>query len=166
MQGRKPLPTQMKVLAGNPGRRPLNPAEPSAPAHSGRCPRWVPRGEARAVWARLAPVLLRSQVLTELDEQALGLTCCAIADYLDARAIPPQATIRAIGAALAEDPDQGALVVEALLARAKSSTSQLRAATALLAEFGLTPSSRSRIKVSPAGGDDPLDVFLRGRGAA
>lgn len=28
MKGRKPIPTRLKVLAGNRGRRPLNPDEP------------------------------------------------------------------------------------------------------------------------------------------
>ena len=166
MQGRKPHPTALKVLAGNPGKRALNPAEPTAPAHSGRCPRWVPKGEARVVWARLAPALLRAKVLTELDESALGLTCCAIADYLDARQVPDLETLTEIARQAGEDPRRGAMLLEAVLARAKGSTSQLRAATALLAESGLTPSSRSRVKLSAPSAEDGLELFLGGRGVA
>jgi len=157
----------MKLLAGNPGKRALNPAEPAAPAHSGRCPRWIPRGESRFVWARLAPALLRSKILTELDETALGLACCAIADYLDARQVPDLATLSEIAHAAADDPGRGGELLAAVLSRARGSTAQLRAATALLAEFGLTPSSRSRIKLSAPSAEDELDLFLGGgRGAA
>jgi hypothetical protein len=29
MRGRKPKPTRLKLVAGNPGKRPLNPREPT-----------------------------------------------------------------------------------------------------------------------------------------
>lgn len=165
MRGPKPIPSVLKALAGNPGRRPLNPSEPTAPGHSGRAPRWLPRGGARLVWARIAPALVRARVLTELDETALALACCAIADYLDAREVPDRETLAAVARETEDDPSRRAELFEAILSRAKGSTAQLRAATALLAEFGLTPSSRSRIKLPQAIEEDDLDRFLGG-GAA
>ncbi len=38
MRGRKPKPTAMKMLEGNPGRRPINGAEPKPPTSTPTCP--------------------------------------------------------------------------------------------------------------------------------
>ena len=39
-RGRKPKPTAMKVLEGNPGKRSLNTTEPQPPKRAPRCPNW------------------------------------------------------------------------------------------------------------------------------
>ena len=38
MRGRKPTPTQVKILRGNPGRRPLNEGEPQPAPLAPSCP--------------------------------------------------------------------------------------------------------------------------------
>ena len=40
-RGRKPKPTALKVLEGNPGKRPLNENEPIPPKGSIKCPSWL-----------------------------------------------------------------------------------------------------------------------------
>ena len=40
-RGRKPKPTAMKELEGNPGKRPLNPNEPRPERKAPRCPAWL-----------------------------------------------------------------------------------------------------------------------------
>ena len=40
-RGRKPKPTAMKVLEGNPGGRPLNKNEPKPDKKAPRCPAWL-----------------------------------------------------------------------------------------------------------------------------
>ena len=40
-RGRKPKPTALKVLEGNPGKRPLNDREPVPPKATLKCPAWL-----------------------------------------------------------------------------------------------------------------------------
>ena len=40
-RGRKPKPTALKALEGNPGKRPLNEHEPMPPKATLRCPAWL-----------------------------------------------------------------------------------------------------------------------------
>lgn len=40
-RGRKPTPTAIKVLEGNPGKRPLNANEPKPKKKAPRCPSWL-----------------------------------------------------------------------------------------------------------------------------
>ena len=45
-RGRKPKPTALKVLEGNPGKRPLNDHEPIPPKGELKCPSWLlPEGQ-------------------------------------------------------------------------------------------------------------------------
>lgn len=41
IRGRKPKPTALKVLEGNPGHRPLNKKEPLPKGRLPRCPDWL-----------------------------------------------------------------------------------------------------------------------------
>ena len=54
-RGRRPKPTALKKLEGNPGKRPLNELEPVPPVASLRCPNYL-LPEARKEWRRLAPM--------------------------------------------------------------------------------------------------------------
>jgi len=70
-RGRKPKPTALKALEGNPGRRALNENEPKPRGAVSACPDWL-EDEAKAEWARMGEILARMGVLTEVD-----LTACA-----------------------------------------------------------------------------------------
>ena len=41
MRGRPPVPTNIKILMGNPGHRPLNNQEPQLPIEAPECPDWL-----------------------------------------------------------------------------------------------------------------------------
>lgn len=127
--GRRPKPTAIKRLSGNPGHRRLNDREPPIPpAH---CPR-APRGlspEARRFWRRIVPLLTRTNVLTEADLPAL-------AQMAELYAVAQRA--------------------ERELAQAETLTGSrafnvLRDAVTAFrhyaVEFGLTPASRSKVNV-------------------
>jgi len=51
--GRKPKPTAIKVLEGNPGKRSLNTQEPKPRKKAPRCPPWLEE-EAKKEWKRMA----------------------------------------------------------------------------------------------------------------
>ena len=78
MRGRKPKPTILKELAGNPGHRPLNNAEPKPAGLLAEPPRWF-NEEQRAGWAYAiehAPFGL----LRKIDRAVLAVW--VVAEYL------------------------------------------------------------------------------------
>ena len=81
MRGRKPKPTAIRILEGNPGKRPINKNEPKPQPLGPECPDFV-QGKARAFWNEYAPILMKQGVLTELDEFLFGALCVEYADYL------------------------------------------------------------------------------------
>ena len=74
MRGRKPKPTTLRILEGNPGKRSLIDGPPQAPAKIPECPCFLD-DEARAEWLRMAPVLLEMGLLTPADRAALAAYC-------------------------------------------------------------------------------------------
>ena len=65
-RGRKPKPTAVKVLEGNPGKRSLNTAEPKPEKKAPRCPSWL-EDEAKKEWKRMSKQLEQLGILTEID---------------------------------------------------------------------------------------------------
>lgn len=51
-RGRKPKPTALKLLEGNPGKRPINEHEPIPPKGTVKCPSWLEQEAKRngSVW--------------------------------------------------------------------------------------------------------------------
>jgi P27 family predicted phage terminase small subunit len=149
MRGRKPKPTEQRRLEGNPGRRPFNVAEPHLPAFAVSIPEeLIPFPVAVTEWQRLAPMLGRSRQVTEADRAALTALCLEWARYLVALA-------EVARAGMTISTRNGYPVPNPHLSIA---TRALAACQKLWPELGLTPSSRSRVKVaegavSPAGDD-------------
>src|SRR5215831_17432794 len=85
MRGPKPTPTALRILRGNPGRRPLNAREPKAAPATLTPPAWL-KGLAVAEWHRIAPVLHRLGILTEVDDIALAAYSQTYARWRDSDA--------------------------------------------------------------------------------
>jgi hypothetical protein len=83
MPGRPPKPTALKLLQGNPGKRPLNDREPK-PAVGCEMPEFV-KGDPLYVaeWNREAPRLIRLGILTEIDGDILGRVCVLRVKFRD-----------------------------------------------------------------------------------
>jgi phage terminase small subunit len=82
-RGRKPKPTALKVLEGNPGKRPLNKNEPQPEKKAPRCPSWL-EPEAKKEWKRMAKTLETIGVLTQVDKAAFAGYCQAYARWKEA----------------------------------------------------------------------------------
>ena len=74
MRGRKPKPTRLKLIEGNPGRRPIRGDEPQPPASQPTCPAHL-SPTAKAEWKRLAQSLNAIGLLTQVDRAALAAYC-------------------------------------------------------------------------------------------
>ena len=76
MRGRRPTPTRLKMLTGNPGKRRLNEDEPRPNPNIPECPPEL-GPVARTEWDRLVDELAVLRMLTNLDRAALAAYCGA-----------------------------------------------------------------------------------------
>lgn len=135
--GRKPKPTVLKELAGNPGGRPLNEAEPKpVPADPQQAPPYRLLPKARRFWLDNAPRLTALGLLSEIDLPAFQMMATHFGVAVQAAEL-----IRAEGI-MTKDEHQ--------LDRKHPALQVLRDNSAAFrtyaAEFGMTPSARSRVK--------------------
>ena len=84
MAGRKPKPTALKKLEGNPGKRKLNTKEPMPGKGMPDCPKWL-LPEAKEEWKRLCQKLSEMGVLTEVDMAAFAAYCQSYARWKEAQ---------------------------------------------------------------------------------
>lgn len=152
--GRRPKPTQLKVLEGNPGKRQLNDREPKPEKKAPRCPAWL-EPEAKKEWRRLAKKMERIGILTEIDMAAFAGYCQAYARWKEAEEFVTQH-----GMIVKTPSGYWQQVPQVSIAQ-----TYLKTMNRLAAEFGLTPASRSRIIADSEGKDteDELEVLLGGR---
>lgn len=75
-RGPSPKPTPIRVLEGNPSRRPINENEPKPTDGTPPMPPHLDR-RARVVWRQIAPELSRLGLLTVVDGEALASYCTA-----------------------------------------------------------------------------------------
>lgn len=134
MRGRKPKPTKTKQLAGNPGKRKLNAAEARIPASLPSCPAHLSK-EAKAEWKRMAQVLYQHGLLTEVDRAALAAYCQAYARWVKAERVVSAKGMISLTA-------HGTQTISPYVRIARQAMDDMRK---LAVEFGLTPSSRSRV---------------------
>jgi len=144
VRGRKPKPTAAKALAGNPGRRPLNRAEPVYPPGVGEPPAHFSE-EARAEWARVSRLMAATGALTEADRAVLALYCSVWSKWVKADAM-----VARTGEVLkAQD---GGLYQNPYLSVANRALEQL---ARLAAQLGLDPTARPRVVATPRVSDKP-----------
>lgn len=176
-RGPKPKPTKLKIIAGNPGKRSLNKREPQPPADEPSMPAWL-SSRAKIEWKRIVPELKRLGLLTAIDLAALACYCQAFAEFeIATRTIDEEGRVCSVPliaeedlTELVTDPKTGepktvtiALKGQRIGARLKThpAVTQQREAFRIvkqfLAEFGLSPSSRSGVsgQGSDAGTVDP-----------
>lgn len=148
-KGRKPKPTPLKKLSGNPGKRPLNQNEPQPPrAESIKPPHGRLSKHARRLWLDLAPALEDIGLLTQADLAALELL---VNHY--GFAIEAAADLRKRGLVIEEPQHDREGNVRGYTIKKNPAAQIFRensvAFRMLATEFGLTPSSRARLEVEP-----------------
>lgn len=145
-------PTALKLVKGNPGRRPLNKREPKPRRAIPEMPDHLD-AIARAEWERVVPDLYAAGVLTAIDGAVLAAYCVAYsrwshAEHALARMKERDATtgamvIRTKGGNLIQNPLVG-VANRAMLVM-----------TRFALEYGMTPASRTSIAAEvPANGNE------------
>jgi P27 family predicted phage terminase small subunit len=168
MRGRKPIPTQTHILRGTFGSRqraraagevkPELVAEvPAPPAGLGK--------HGRDLWASLASELVEKQLLTVLDVSTLEILCAAWQTYKECQ----DAIYRRPGG-------KRRTLAQYMLGKSQQTSLELSTMhwafgtyKSLMSEFGLSPSSRTRLPIAPQNpkddfadlDDDPMETLLK-----
>lgn len=140
-RGRTPTPTALKLLRGNPGKRPVNKDEPQPTQGAPEAPEHLD-AEGRKQWVRWCAELERMRVLTHADREMLAVMCDTWARYI-------QAKKEVDSSGLLVNSPNGYAIMNPALSIVNKCTAQLRS---FAAEFGLTPAARSRITTNGASG--------------
>lgn len=158
MRGRKPKPTHLKLIGGNAGKRALNKAEavavpalPSPPPHLS--------DEAKVEWGRVSEQLYVMGLLSGVDRAALAAYCQCYGRWVQAeKAIATMAARDELTGGLMIKTTNGNAIQNPLVGTAnKAAADMVRYA----AEFGMTPSARSRITAqTPEKPADNADRFF------
>jgi P27 family predicted phage terminase small subunit len=150
MAGRKPLPTHLKLVKGTARPHRINRDEPRPavvvpppPAHLDE--------RARARFTVMAEMLARNGVMTELDTSALARYAVIWCRWVDT-----EADVKRRGPVV--KTEGGNIIQNPFLSIANKCLLQM---AHIESEFGLTPSSRSRIRAAvPADATDPFEAYL------
>jgi len=157
--GRKPKPTNLKILQGNKHKERINLNEPKFDKTMPECPAYL-TGTARKIWKEKAKELHGAGVLTVVDNNALATYCALFSRFLSLEAdIKTEGTV-----VVKKGIDKNGEVVELdtkinpKVVEARLTVQQVRQ---ISTEFGMTPSSRSRIQVGSTDTGDEVDEFLK-----
>ena len=134
MAGRRPTPTKLKVISGNPGHRPLPQDEPQPEIKQPDPPEWL-SGEALREWNRVVPELFKLKLISEIDRSGIVAYCVAYGQYVRA-----QGDIKTLGAIIVTT--NGNIIQNPAVGIANTSVDIMRK---FLIEFGMTPASRSKV---------------------
>lgn len=85
MSGPRPNPARLKLLAGNPGHRPI-PAGVSGVAGTPRCPTWLTKAQ-KVVWKWLVSTLEKHGTVSQSDVHVMAAYCVAQARVEKANAV-------------------------------------------------------------------------------
>jgi P27 family predicted phage terminase small subunit len=152
-RGRKPKPTALKTLEGNPGKRQLNTNEPKPVSKAPSCPKWLEE-DAKKEWRRLAKQMEQLGILTEVDMAAFAGYCQAYARWKAAEEF-----ITKHGAIVKTPSGYWQQVPQVSIAQ-----QYLKDMQKFAEQFGLTPASRSRIVADVQKNEyiDEMDRLLGG----
>ena len=121
MPGRKLKPPGLKIIAGT--ARPDRDSGPGVAipplSQVPEVPTWMTNAHAQGEWRRLGPILIANNLLTAGNLAGFSALCSCYG-----------------------------MLIDAASGRAESSAALIGQFRALLADFGLTPASQSRVKLS------------------
>ena len=149
-QGRKPKPTALKLLTGNPGKRAINEDEPKPKAKMPACPEQL-QGEARKEWHRMGKKLHALGLVTEIDKAALTVYCQAWGRWAEA-----EVNLQKYGPVIFSKA--GIPIQSPYMSIANRALELMMKA---LVEFGMSPSSRSRVKVDKPEEVDEFEQLMK-----
>jgi P27 family predicted phage terminase small subunit len=148
--GRKLRPIPLRVIEGNPARRPI-PVVPTPAVVRPDPPRFLDQ-TARAEWRRIVPELEALGLLSRLDRAALAAYCVCYGRW--ARAERELRKVAAVMTTLRTGHQQPSPWIAI-------SNGALKLMIKYLSEFGLSPASRARLATpQPGAPRDPAEKYF------
>ncbi len=147
MTGR-PLPTRLKIFKGTNQKCRSNPDEPMPDNDSIIMPDHLNKKEQK-VWTHVVDQLVAAGIMTNIDQHGMEMYCEAYAKWRDAND-----KLKSLG--MIVKAPSGYPIPSPYLSISNKAFEQLRQ---MMTEFGMTPSSRSRIKAEPKKIDNDFDGF-------
>jgi len=155
----KPKPTKLKIVEGNPGKRPLPKNEPEPKVVAPPMPKTLDKYSKKA-WKRLEPILLRNGLLTEADGDNFQALCTVVGKLeviAKIKADPDFAFVLLYSVMDSAGNEKPAVKINPVLVEERLLHAQLRQ---YAPEFGLTPRGRVGLSLGDGGGKDPMDEFV------
>lgn len=152
--GRPPVPTSLKLVRGNPGKRPINAAEPIPPKADMAPPPGL-EGVALEKWNEMTALFSAMGVFTQADRHPLQRYCLMWEQWQQL-----EKHCREHGSTQLTSTGYSQITAEATLA--KSLRKEL---LEIERQFGMTPAARSSMKVSAGASapQNPLVAFAQKR---
>ena len=153
MSGRKPKPTHLKLLDGENRKERLSKNEPK-PDQGDLTPPDDLSKLAKKEWLRLVPTLYGLGIYTEIDRDALIMYCETYCQWKEANDI-----IVRKGVLVKQEDKKGNVYIAhnpAISIANKAKEQMLK----IMAEFGMTASSRTKITVAGDSDDDEFESLL------
>ena len=143
-RGPRPMPTHLKLLRGNTGKRPLNKDEPHPePFLDVPDPPLFLTGSASDEWWRTATELHRLGLLTKVDVPALAAYCFSFGQWkMAAESLERMQSGDPVMNGMLLKGKYGDAIVNPLVSIVRKHAADV---VRYAAEFGLTPAARSRI---------------------
>lgn len=148
-RGPAPKPTNLRLLNGNPSNRPVNEqeAEPSVDEETPKPPAWLDN-EAKKEWKRIVPELRKVGLLSMVDHPSFAAYCQTYSRF-----IASEKVLKKEG--LTFETPNGYPQQRPEVSISNKALEQMRK---YASDFGLSPSSRSRLQID--GGENKEDEFL------
>lgn len=158
MRGRKPLPTEIKKKKGTlqKCRTKEDEVNPEKLSESPEAPSWL-SDEGKKEWQRVTEYLVENNLIASCDLGILAMYCNEMAVYIES-----EQQLRKNSRMIAYKDEKGKVKHAQQVPLQIIARKALDSATKLAAEFGFSPSSRTRIGTMSQKGasEDPLAKIL------
>jgi P27 family predicted phage terminase small subunit len=159
-RGKKPKPSHLKLVTGNPGKRPLPKNEPQPEILVPSVPKEL-CDDGKLEWGRVSLELYRLGLLSEIDRAALVAYCASYGLWVrTTRKLREMEAVDEVFRGLMIRSAKGNLISNPLIGIAnKAAADVVRYAE----QFGMTPSARARVNGEQGNStkNNPLDKFTK-----
>ena len=165
MRGRKPTPTHLKLIRGDPRNEGRGKLEAKAEREARRAPPTAPEpppeltGDALEEWRRLVPLLVNSVGLAAVDRGVLASLCLAWGRLMQAeRSLAELANLDPTFNGLMIRTKGGNMMPNPMIWIASAASREYHR---LAGDLGMTPAARARIPPVEQEDDDPAEAYFR-----
>ena len=149
MAGRKPKPTKLHILNGNPSRKKLDTNEPTPDIVIPNCPNHLSE-LGKLEWYRITKEFKKLGLISEIDMAGVASYCQLYGRWVE------------LENAINEEDNIIAGRINPKIVESRLTLQQLRS---YLTEFGMTPSARARLSINLQSGEtDPMEKLLNNVG--